>query len=124
MRSRDTGWRPRRCDFSMTRWRRPRSAPPSRICGPGWASRVWAGGPRAQCSMRRARHESRAGAMKVPRRLELAVGPSLYAVWHGRILLLPYLYGWRPARVLVSRSRDGELVARFVERFGLEVVRG
>ena len=50
--------------------------------------------------------------------------PAIYAVWHGRILLLPYLYGWRRARVLASRSRDGELVTRFVRRFGLEAVRG
>jgi lysophospholipid acyltransferase (LPLAT)-like uncharacterized protein len=50
--------------------------------------------------------------------------PAIYAVWHGRILLLPYLYGWRRARVLASRSRDGEIVARFVSHFGLEPVRG
>jgi lysophospholipid acyltransferase (LPLAT)-like uncharacterized protein len=50
--------------------------------------------------------------------------PAIYAVWHGRILLLPYLYGWRRARVLASRSRDGELLSRFVTRFGLEAVRG
>ena len=53
-----------------------------------------------------------------------AGAPAIYAVWHGRILLLPYLYGWRRARVLASRSRDGELVTRFVARFGLEAVRG
>ena len=50
--------------------------------------------------------------------------PVIYAVWHGRILLLPLLYGGRRARVLASRSRDGELVTRFVGRFGLEAVRG
>jgi lysophospholipid acyltransferase (LPLAT)-like uncharacterized protein len=50
--------------------------------------------------------------------------PAIYAVWHGRILLLPHLYGWRRARVLVSRSRDGELLTRFVAYFGLEAVRG
>jgi lysophospholipid acyltransferase (LPLAT)-like uncharacterized protein len=50
--------------------------------------------------------------------------PVIYAVWHGRILLLPYLYGWRRARVLASRSNDGDLVSRFVGRFGLETVRG
>ena len=50
--------------------------------------------------------------------------PAIYAAWHGRILLLPYLYGWRRARVLASRSRDGELVTRFVGCFGLEAVRG
>jgi lysophospholipid acyltransferase (LPLAT)-like uncharacterized protein len=50
--------------------------------------------------------------------------PAIYASWHGRVLLLPCLYGWRRARVLASRSRDGELVTRFVHRFGLEAVRG
>ena len=50
--------------------------------------------------------------------------PAIYAVWHGRVVLLPYLYGWRRARVLASRSRDGELVTRFMGRFGMEAVRG
>jgi len=50
--------------------------------------------------------------------------PMIYAAWHGRILLLPYLYGWRRAHVLASRSNDGELVSRFVRSFGLETVRG
>ena len=50
--------------------------------------------------------------------------PVIYAMWHGRILLLPYLYGWRRARVLASRSNDGDVVSKFVGRFGLEAVRG
>jgi len=50
--------------------------------------------------------------------------PLIYAIWHGRILLLPYLYGRRGAHVLTSRSRDGELVARWIRRFGLVPVRG
>lgn len=50
--------------------------------------------------------------------------PAIYVAWHGRVLLLPSLYGWRRARVLASRSRDGELVARVLGRFGLEPVRG
>jgi lysophospholipid acyltransferase (LPLAT)-like uncharacterized protein len=57
--------------------------------------------------------------------------PLIYAVWHGRILMVPWLNarfrrteGARSVRVLASRSRDGELVAAFVKRFGLEVVRG
>lgn len=57
--------------------------------------------------------------------------PLIYAVWHGRILMIPWLNarlrrtrGARPVRVLASRSRDGELVARWVGRFGLGVVRG
>lgn len=49
----------------------------------------------------------------------------IYAVWHGRMLMLPYLYGrvW-PVHVLTSRSRDGEILSRFVRGFGLRVVRG
>jgi hypothetical protein len=57
--------------------------------------------------------------------------PLIYAVWHGRILIVPWLNarfrrtdGARIVRVLASRSRDGELVAAFVRRFGMDVVRG
>jgi lysophospholipid acyltransferase (LPLAT)-like uncharacterized protein len=57
--------------------------------------------------------------------------PLIYAVWHGRILLAPWANAWlrrthgaRPVAVLASRSGDGELVSRFVRRFGLTVVRG
>jgi lysophospholipid acyltransferase (LPLAT)-like uncharacterized protein len=50
--------------------------------------------------------------------------PINYVVWHGRGLLLPYLYGHRRCHVLASRSRDGELVARWIRRFGLEPTRG
>ena len=53
-----------------------------------------------------------------------ARAPVIYAVWHGRILLLPYLYGRRGIHALASRSRDGEMVARWIRRFGLEPVRG
>jgi lysophospholipid acyltransferase (LPLAT)-like uncharacterized protein len=53
-----------------------------------------------------------------------ARAPVIYAVWHGRVLLLPYLYGHRGCHVLASRSRDGELVARWIGRFGLDPVRG
>jgi len=71
-----------------------------------------------------------AGTLRV-RREEAAVAPLwaaraplIYAMWHGRLLLLPYLYGHRGAHVLTSRSRDGELVARWIRRFGLVPVRG
>jgi lysophospholipid acyltransferase (LPLAT)-like uncharacterized protein len=55
----------------------------------------------------------------------------IYVVWHGRILLVPWLNarlrrrrGVRAPLVLASRSRDGEMAARYVEHFGLSVVRG
>ena len=50
--------------------------------------------------------------------------PVIYVVWHARLLLLPYLYRHRGLRVLISRSRDGELVSRLVRRFGFVVLRG
>src|SRR3990172_2119137 len=54
-----------------------------------------------------------------------AKAPVIYACWHGRILLLPYLYGVRHhVHVMASRHRDGELVSRFVQGFGFRAVRG
>lgn len=57
--------------------------------------------------------------------------PIIYVVWHGRILMAPWLHarlrashGARAPRVLVSLSRNGGLMARFAGRFGLDVVRG
>ena len=57
--------------------------------------------------------------------------PLIYTVWHGRILLVPWLnarlrrtHGARKVTVLVSRSHDGEIAARFIRRFGLDAVRG
>ena len=51
--------------------------------------------------------------------------PVIYAVWHGRILLMPYLYGKRHrVWVMASRHRDGELVSRYVQGFGFRPVRG
>src|SRR5438552_8391208 len=57
--------------------------------------------------------------------------PLVSALWHGRLLMVPWVRarlaparGGRAIRVLASRSRDGELIARFARRFGLETVRG
>lgn len=73
----------------------------------------------------------RASGVEPLRPLWRARRPLIYAVWHGRILIVPWLNarlrereGARCVRVLASRSRDGELVAAFVRRFGLDVVRG
>jgi lysophospholipid acyltransferase (LPLAT)-like uncharacterized protein len=50
--------------------------------------------------------------------------PTIYAVWHGRLALMPWLYRRRDLRVLVSRSRDGEIIAALIRRFGFVPVRG
>jgi len=80
---------------------------------------VGAGALRALVATLRVRREEGAVAA-----LWAARAPVIYAVWHGRVLLLPRLYGHRACRVLTSRSRDGELVARWMSRFGLVPVRG
>jgi len=44
--------------------------------------------------------------------------------WHSRILLVSYLYkGWN-ASILVSGSKDGEIIARILEKQGHEPIRG
>jgi len=54
--------------------------------------------------------------------------PRIWAFWHNRILLMPYLYErFCPGRrmlMLVSRSRDGELITRIMNRFGIDGARG
>ncbi|MCX7887254.1 MAG: lysophospholipid acyltransferase family protein, partial [Verrucomicrobiae bacterium] len=58
-------------------------------------------------------------------------GPVIFAFWHNRLLMLPYLFRkhWqrrnrRKVAVLVSASRDGEKLAQVLGRFGLLCVRG
>jgi len=48
----------------------------------------------------------------------------IFAFWHSRILLINYLYkGWN-GLILVSKSQDGEFIARVAQRQGHEAVRG
>lgn len=50
------------------------------------------------------------------------------ALWHNRLLLLPFiLRKYLPERrgaALISASRDGDVLAALVRRFGFDVVRG
>jgi hypothetical protein len=48
----------------------------------------------------------------------------ILAFWHRHLLLMPYAYRGRRISVLVSQSRDGELIARTVARFGIDSSRG
>lgn len=50
--------------------------------------------------------------------------PLIYAFWHRYQLLLAHVHRNEGLVVLVSRSRDGELIARTVERLGYRTVRG
>ncbi len=51
--------------------------------------------------------------------------PCIVAFWHGRLLMMPP--AWRTERkmhVLISQHRDGELIARAMDRFGILSIRG
>lgn len=56
--------------------------------------------------------------------------PVVFAFWHNRIFYASYYLGWRcawrgaPCSVLISESRDGELIARTASTLGATVVRG
>jgi lysophospholipid acyltransferase (LPLAT)-like uncharacterized protein len=48
----------------------------------------------------------------------------IYAFWHGHLLYLMYRYRGSGVYILVSQSRDGELLSRMLRRFGLPTIRG
>lgn len=48
----------------------------------------------------------------------------IYVLWHGRLLPLTFYHRQRNIVSLISQSRDGEHIARVVERWGYEVIRG
>ncbi|MDP8214114.1 MAG: lysophospholipid acyltransferase family protein [Candidatus Euphemobacter frigidus] len=54
--------------------------------------------------------------------------PVIFAFWHNRFIMMPYIYRFRFRKeriaVIVSLSRDGELVGRFLGRYCFKVVRG
>lgn len=50
--------------------------------------------------------------------------PFIYAFWHRYQLLNAYLHRGENVYVLVSQSRDGELIARALHHFGMKTVRG
>ena len=51
--------------------------------------------------------------------------PFILAFWHGRILMMPYCWPrGRRMNMLISRHRDGGLIADTIGWFGLDTVRG
>lgn len=50
--------------------------------------------------------------------------PVLFAVWHGRLLPLTFYHRHQGITALISRSEDGEYIARIVEKWGYRTVRG
>lgn len=58
------------------------------------------------------------------RKMERGGERFILAFWHRHLLLMPYSYRGRGISVLVSQSRDGELIARTVARLGIDSSRG
>src|SRR5262245_66393294 len=50
--------------------------------------------------------------------------PIIITMWHGQHFLLPFIRQGHPAKVLVSRHRDGEVNAIAAERLGVGTIRG
>ena len=50
--------------------------------------------------------------------------PPLFALWHNRLLYLGYRLARERLVIMVSRSRDGELIARAAHDHGIASVRG
>lgn len=67
-----------------------------------------------------------------PQALSAAAGPHIFCAWHNRLPLSMFVYrGFmrargRPPRLaaIVSASRDGAMMARLIELFGIQPVRG
>jgi len=51
-------------------------------------------------------------------------GSVIYAFWHGRMLIFTYSHRKKKIHVLISQHRDGEFIARIIERLGFVTVRG
>lgn len=54
----------------------------------------------------------------------VASGPFLFALWHHALLPLLWYHRHRGIALLVSRHKDGELVARAARLLGYRVIRG
>lgn len=51
-------------------------------------------------------------------------GPVIYAIWHETLLPTPFTHRGLGLVVMVSRHRDGEIIARILERSGFGAARG
>ena len=57
-------------------------------------------------------------------RAEIESRRVIFAFWHSRILMISYIYKKSDAAILVSKSKDGEIIAQILKRQGHETIRG
>lgn len=56
--------------------------------------------------------------------------PFIMSIWHNRLLLMPMIWEWYIMQhrlkgyVLISKSKDGEIIARIIHHFRLATIRG
>ena len=55
---------------------------------------------------------------------DLLPAPTVYAFWHRSLLACAHRFQGMRIAILISRSFDGELIARTVERLGFVAIRG
>jgi lysophospholipid acyltransferase (LPLAT)-like uncharacterized protein len=58
------------------------------------------------------------------RRVRHTGKPILLTFWHGRMVYFLHLYRHQRFTVLVSQSRDGELISQVLAQFGIHATRG
>lgn len=59
-----------------------------------------------------------------PIRGDVIPGPTVYAFWHRSLLTCAHRFRGKDIAIMISRSFDGELIARTVELMGFRAVRG
>jgi len=74
-------------------------------------------GLRASISIERLHHERRA-------ELEAKGVPYVYTLWHGRMVVCILAHLHQGVITMASRSKDGEIIARWLERNGYVAARG
>jgi lysophospholipid acyltransferase (LPLAT)-like uncharacterized protein len=83
-----------------------------------------AAGPRLVLALGATWRVRHAGRERVDAARRRSGGPVLYVFTHGVLLPLSYTHRGRRIHVLVSESRDGEIITRVIERLGFATVRG
>jgi len=62
---------------------------------------------------------------ETPERLWAEGRPFIGCFWHGRMLMMPYIWTVdRPFAMLISRHADGRLIAATVAHFGIDTIAG
>ncbi len=59
-----------------------------------------------------------------PARFKTAGEPVLFAFWHNRLLYTCYFLRKENLTMMISKSRDGERIARVARHFGIDSIRG